>query len=470
MTAIQKIHKQTSLPYYRSSSAFGDTSESDFATANEVFPMRVPLERVEIGGWKYVSSEYDDIELLYELESSDLVISTNVRGTGDGVPALFYIHSISAVDLSLVSVVPGSLESMVARLIIETDSKIRYKVKHSSLSPSDDKKEQCQELNDLDIEIVKITASVHESGHLRDVLLFMKCNYSAEMNPDQTYLRPRANESEVPTEKQDTPHLTFVEWLPYWVSYIPWMMYSKKNRKLLQLVILIYSVFTVIWAMWQLYRHVNIIRILMQPFIETLRVYLSSVLETFDWVFKVFTELWYTYLSPLNILRTILLAPLFNLVLELKTALSPFFSPIYQIMQNSGLLSIISTVSYLVGTLFYNAGSILISVFSLVLRPFFICWEYLINSRFVVASMDFQRLQFSWIFSLIINSFKAIFRGLLNLVGYKLREQKKKKAMMTAPTQAGGTPANSPVRSPGIGGRKPSNMPQLYSSPATKQD
>ena len=450
-----------SLPNRNRRSEAFSTSEGDFATAYDVYPMRVPLETVQIGKWKYVSKEMEDIELLYELQSSNLVISVNIRGSGDGVPASFYIHSISAVDLSLVSIVPGSLESMVASLVLETDREIKCRVKHPTTASVG------QEEKDLDIQLVKMTASVHESGHLRDILLFLKCNYSKEMHSDldsnSSYMRPKSLSRSFSSEELqgEAPRLTFVEKLPYWASYIPWTLYSMRTRKRLQLFILMYSIFTVLWAMWQLYRHVNIIRILVGPLIEMLKFYLSSVVETFDWVFNVFTHLWHTYLSPLNILRTILFAPVFNLLLQLKTVFSPLTGAIFNLLQNTGLLSIFTVTYSVMGTLLYTLGSVFFSTLSFLLRPLSFVWQYIINSRCMMASMDFQRIQLSWIFSLVLNSIRSIVRGLLNLVGYGLREVKIKKAKSTGPTLSTGTPTRHQNRR---------NMPHIYSSPVTKQD
>ncbi len=489
------------IPPYRSSVSWrgalsraisvGNTSEMEYTTAYDVFPMRVPLETVQIGNWKYVSSELDDIELLFELESSNLIVSTNVRGTGDGVPASFTIHSVSAVDLSLVNVVPGSLESMVARLIVETDSKIGYRVKQSSTLLSDGTPPSNVEEQKLDIELVKMTASVHESGPLRDILLFLKCNYSADSSIDPSYVRPKsANNSMEPElseqrkEQQDTgtPNLTFVEWLPYWVSYIPVMMYSKRVRRWLQFFIFIYSVFTVIWAMWQLYRHVNVFRYLVGPFIDMLRFYLSFLVELFDWAFKVFTDLWHTYLSPLNVLRTILFTPVLNLLLRLrsvfgplkaalgalKAALGPLVRVINNLLHNSGLWNMIGACYNLGATLFRTVGWTIFSISNVLFKPFYILWRYLVTSRYVLVSLDFQRVQISWAFNLTLNSIKSILRGLLHLVGYQLREQKIKKAMKTGSALvSGGTPVSSPTHK-GIVRRNTGTMPKLYSSPVTK--
>lgn len=434
--------------------------------------MKVPLETVQIGPWKYVSLDFEDIELLYELESSDLLINTNVRGSGDGVPALFRIKNISAADLSLVSVIPGSLESMVARLVLETDQQISYTTKTATMcgSENENKNEQFQapsESVDLDVGMIKITASVHESGHLRDVLLFLKCNYQADVNPDSAYMRPRSSQGNTinieQTEGEDhvRPHLTFVERLPYWAIYIPWMLYSKKVRLALQLIILLYTILSVLWALWQLYRHVSVIRVVMQPIIDTLKLYLSSVVEIVDWMFAVLTMWWHTYLSPLNVLLTFLLAPLFNLALQFKTILSPFYLALSQLLQNSALGSAIKSLFYLIGTLFYSAGSMILSLVRILMKPI-----HILNSRISVASLDFQRMRLSWVFNLIVGSSRSIVRGLAKVVGYRLREQKIKKAMM-----ASSTPVVSPVTSLTRSVKKRrSDMPLLYTSPATKQD
>ena len=181
------------LRYNSSSSGYNE--DTDFTTASEVFPMRVSLETVQIGSWKYTSKELEDIELLYELETSDLLIKTNIRGTQDGVPATYRIKSISAADLSLVSVVPGSLESMVSRLIVETDEKISF----SPYVPPDNMKEKNlnseseQESRDLDVYIVRMTASVHETGHLRDILVFLlKQDFQGEVIPNSPFMREKS--------------------------------------------------------------------------------------------------------------------------------------------------------------------------------------------------------------------------------------------------------------------------------------
>ena len=482
MMKSPRIRKRISYP---STHSF-DSCSTDFNMDNDIFHMRVPLETVKIGPWKYIASEFEDIELLYELESSNLLISTNVRGSGGGVPAVFRIKSISAADLSLVSVVPGSLESMVARLVLETDQKMSYTTMTSTMS-GNEKEEKLltpSDAQDLDVGIIKMTASVHESGHLRDVLLFLKCDYQPDVNPNSTYMRPKSSEEETSNkqssiinteqtknrEHHKKSHLTFVECLPHWVMYIPWMVYSKRTRQVLQHLILLYSIFTVFWALWQLYRHVNIIHVVIQPIIDALKLYLSSVFEIFDWLFSLFTLWWYTYLSPLNVLFTQLFTPVFNLAMQFKEMFSPFYIylALSQLLQKSGLILVIKSLFYLISTLFYTSGNIILSLAQVLYKPVGFLWQSILNSRIAVASLDIQNMQIRWIINLIVGSTSSIVRGLAKIVGYRLQEHKKKKAIMASSTPMA-SPASSPTCPPGLRKRH-GNMPLLYSSPVTKQN
>ena len=485
MASPKKMRRHYSYPIMRKlSGGISDNFKTDLTTADEMFPMRVPLETVQIGQWKYISSEFEDIELLYEFESSNILVSTNVRGSGNGVPALFRLKSISAADLTLVSVIPGSLESMVARLILETDQKIPCVTKTTMFKKGTDNEEEQPEVpsldtQDLDIGIIKITASVHESGHLRDMLLILKCNYQADINPDSTFIEPCSSDENIVGAQASTtnmeqtssrgdpskPRLTFVECLPHWVVFIPWMFYSRKTRKVLQLIILLYTTFTVCWALWQLYRHVHIIRIVMQPITEALKFYLSSVVEIFDWVFSVFTIWWHTYLSPLNVLGTLLFTPIFNLAVQFKTVISPFqiYLPLSQLLQRSGLVSAIKSLFYVISILFFYTSKLILSLVDVLMKPSKIIWQSIQNSQIAVASLDFNNMRIRWIFSLVTGSIRTIVRGLFNIVGYQMRKQQKK--AMTASATSSPT---IPTVSPALRNRRVP-MATLYKPPVTKQ-
>lgn len=491
--------------------------------ASEEFPVRVPLETVQIGPWRYTSRDLEqtdgegyvsgDVELLYEQESSDLIIKTSIQGTRkDALPGSYRIRSVSAADLSLFSVVPNSLESMVAKLVLETDKKITYtplevdtggedsqggKIKTRSEDgsgqtdtrgdedeitsqdsegpimkkrdiskdrdePITDSKDSISKANrELDIYIVRLTASVHETGHLRDILHFQ--NSPCDLNLDST---ASPKERDTQDDKNTKPHLTLIEGLPYWVYYVPWMVYSKRTRLFLQRLLFLYMLLSVLWALWQLYRHVNIIRVVIQPIIVTLRYYLSSVVELFDWMFAVFTVWWHTLLSPLNVLQGLLLAPLLRLVTNFKWMIYPLYISVSHLFRSTGLLTVFTSISSVLYFILRHLGSILWMLFQVLLKPLNYLWTTLLNARVAVASMDFQRMRFSWVFSLVLSSIRSIIRGLATFVGYTRKEKIIKKAMESS---ASG-PLISPTSTPSSTARRRNeSMPMIYSSPLTKQ-
>lgn len=442
--------------------------ETTYSTANDVFPMRVALETVAIGSWKYTSTDFEDLELLYELESSDLLINATVRGSNGGVPALYRIKNVSAADLSLVSVVPGSLDTMVARLVLETDQKVRLtsyllegKYNESESDYTQDRSEK------IDIGIITMTASVHEAGHLRDILLFLKGNNcQSDVDPDSLFIRRNLSQENNRVKDKaglSLPQLTFLEGLPHWVLYIPWMFYSKKVRYNLQKLIVIYTIFSVLWASWQLYRHVNIIHVIIRPVMDALRDYLSSVFDAFDWLFRVFTLWWHTFLSPLNVLGGLLLAPILRICLQFRSVMYPVYYFIYSLLHSAGLLPLLSSILSILYTLIRSTGTLFWIVLQVIVRPINCLWHVILNSRVAVASMDSNRLRLSWAFGLVTNSIKSIFTGLAKFVGYTHKERKIKQAI-----KASSTPVPSPVGTPSNLRQRRGDMPVMYSSPLTK--
>ena len=443
------ITKQPHLYARYNSSVSSEHEEGDYCTAKDVVPMRVSLETVKIGSWKYTSIELEDIELLYELESSDLVISTNVRGSNNGVPATFRIRDITAADLSLVNVVPDSLESMVVRMSLETNHTISY----TPHRPKDDGSGN-PDSSDLDIHIAHCTASVHETGHLRDILVFLKRDYQGEFGDNSMFVKERAADSKaVVPETPSRPQLALIESLPYWTSYIPWMWYSQRIRKVVQLFIILYTFFSVLWAMWQLYRHVNVIHVVIAPLIRALKYYLSPLFDFLDVIFDVFTHWWHTFLSPLNVLRGLLAAPMLQALVQLKYIFYPTYLFFTNLLQSTGLLTTFSAIFCTVWMLV-----------KIVLKPMGYVWQSILNSRIAVASMDFQRVRISWVFNLVLNFIRSICRMFAALIGYRRKEKKIKKAMQSA-----STPIVSPVTSPSSARPRRSAMPILYKSPLSKQ-
>ena len=486
--------------------------EADFMTATDVLPVRVPLERVEIGRWKYVGTDLSDLELLYELESSNLCIRCNVRGlNGSKPPATFRVLDISAADLSLATVIPGSLESMVARLVLETEEHIECTVHESQDSSGAGEKHpdtyqnvhgskggqsettiphqkgnggsSCSEnerepqVKEIHSRMVVMTASVHEAGHLRDILLFLKGGYMGKVSPDAMFLNPKATTKE--NDMPDTASLssdqsllpnsvngiTFLETLPVWARYVPWWVYSRNVRISIQNILFFYSLFSIVWALWQLYRNVDVIQHVLEPIIAVLKeVYLASVIEVFDWILASFTEFWMRFLSPLNILQALLLTPLLQALIQLKTIFLPLCQVLYSILltvwrclPNTQLLTVIRSLCVglygIVGVL----GQSLWVLVSYLAKPVHIIWQGFLNSRIAVGSLDLNRLKLSWVINLTISSIRAIGNGVAKLCGYTSRRRKllKVKRQYMSPVRH----MRSPVHP---------RTPVYYSSPLTK--
>ena len=458
---ISPLARQRRLHSYPGSSRSDTFDSEDYSTANDAFPVRVPLERMEVGSWKYTAAELEDIELLYELESSDLLIKTSVCGTNAAFPATFRVRDVSAADLSLVNIVPGSPESMVARLVLETESSVSYDRDPLKEQEEDVEGEihedQEKQQNEVECHRIVMTASVHETGHLRDILLFLKCGCASDLCPDDLFLSPRRTRSKDPLEAIPKHQVTFLEGLPYWGLYIPWRFYSKKTRVTIQRIILLYSLFSVMWASWQLYRHVNIIRVVLEPIINILKLHLRSIMETFDTLFALLTVWWSTFLSPLNVFCGMLFTPLINLVVQLRAS----FVPLWGLIVNSGFVGALKALVLGLYQLFRVMGSTVWAVLSALGRPFYSIGKWIMNSKIAVASLDFNRVRLSWMFGLVTNSMKAIGNGVAKFLGYTHKKQKQIKARRD-PLSV--TPSPSPrVR------YRQRRMPVYYSSPLTKQ-
>lgn len=461
--------------------------EADYVTASEMFPVSVPLDKVQIGSVSYVSKEWNDVEVVYELESSDVLVRCIIEGENGEPQGTYRIRGVSAADLSLVCVVPGSLESMVSRLILELEEDIEFEphTSHPLLvneesSPNKEPSSQSESKNEivngnLKSRILKLSASVHEAGRFRDVLLFLKCENIADLIPEVPQKVTTFSKSKDETDSMESkPHqLTFLDFLPFWVLYIPWRLYSRNTRTIIQRVILMYYIFSVIWASWQLYRHVHVIQVALEPIIGALKYYLASVMETFDWFLAVFTRFWHFYLSPLNVLRGLLITPLFQVV-------TPVVTVVAQCLKNSAVFTALKSVWTILYQLSLTSWSFTWSYVALLGKPLFAIWNVLkvlgkpfsgvwqgiLNAQVAVASLDFQRLRLNWVFGMVMGSLKAIGNGLAWFVGYTRKKQKRRQAIFNT-SQA--SPSNSPSHTPQHNLRN-RRMPMYYSSSLSKHN
>ena len=417
-----------------------------YTTAEEAFPLRIHLEEIEIAGYRYTSSNYSDIELLYELKTSDILVKTVLHGSRDGKPGTYRIRGIQAARLDLINQIPGSLEGIACKLIIEADQCIEFEnlVANGNKKTSKVETGCCRAV---------LTASIHECGHLRDILLFLKSenvieNIATEsLNP---YLKPSQHSLSPKVTKNGMPSLTYLEILPWWSTYLPWWLYSRRIRQFLQRALFLYSLFSIVWATWQLYRHVHLIQVVLQPIVELLQFYLSGIMTFLDEFLSSFTHYWTSLFSPLNVLRGLLLMPVFQVAVTLKNVLLPVAAPLLKV---------------------FNP---LVKAFNPLMRSLSVIWQSVLSSRIAVQSLDMMRVRQNMVFSLLVNSFKAIGKGVTYLVGYR-KEIKKQKQAEKVRSELRATPTtgfNSPTFN-SVGGfnrhRNPRrSIPVYYSSPLTK--
>ena len=444
------------------------SDETEYYSVSEVVPLKVSLESLRIGPWLYTSTTDEEIELSYEMQSTELKIRANAAGNTGAPPAVFSIRDVSAADLQLVSVVPGSLESMVARLVLETESDV-----------------SCEELGrggggggetrELRHRMVTLTASPHEAGSLRDILFFQKSPYSSasSLSTDSLYLSPRRSKKAGSKEESSPPQeVVIIDGLPFWTHYIPWWVYSRRVRQTVQFALLLYMVFSVMWAMWQLYRHVHIIRVALKPIINLLWFHLASLMEVVDGFLAWFTELWTTLLSPLNVFRGIVIAPLLTLLGYARSVSSFVFylcnahlGTLWRAFCSSSLLTALRAFASLLRAF---ASVLCSSVWNVLFsRPLYAIWRALLNSRVAVASLDLNRARLNWVFGLVTGSVRAIGVGLTRLFGYTRTKQKQLKALKgSQPGSSHSTPVKPPSCPPL---HKPTTKPIMYHSPLTKQ-
>lgn len=414
-----------------------------YATASDAFPICIPLSRADLGGVRYVvdkDGDLDDLELMYELETSDLIIRSAIAGTKNQPPGTLRISNVKAADLSLFNEIPGSLEGIVSRLILETDRDILFQ-----RNPLESSRNNLEEEEEEGVEIqchkVVLIASVHECGHLRDILLFLKSDCVTDLIPESNpFKHSKSLYKDIDKEEQDKKlSLTFIESLPFWVMYVPWWLYSSRLRKVIQFFILLYTIVSVVWASWQLYRHFNIIQVALQPIVDTLKWYLSDTMEVLDFIFEVLTHFWTTFLSPLNIFRGIALAPIINVLTRTFTPIMSVFVSLWRIFTES-------------------------NVVQLVISPLALVWQTIVNSRISVLSLDLSKLRLKVVLNLVIGSMKVIGQGFAKLFNFHTKVIKKNKAIRESSSSS---LASSPSLVLSAQDPRRRNIPMYYSPPVS---
>ena len=364
--------------------------------------VKILLDEVNFGPWQYQTTEEKDIALFHRAGSSNLYIRTHSIGTNDAPPATFTVRDITALDLALVSSVPGSLETMAVRCALETESDIFYESDTAE-------KGTCE----LSCRLISMKTSVNKAGELRDLLLQLKTGYQE------------------PTENDPALQKAGTDALPAWVFYIPTGLYTRKVRIALEKLLLFYTVMSVFWACWQLYRHVHIIQVTFLPLVVLLKKYLASAMEAFDRTFVVFTELWMQWYSPLSIVLTPILLSLKYSLIPIQTFCTLLITNVSQLFASSPLLLALKGVLQSVSLALVTQGWKLVVTLAWPLRQVSL---YLVSSPLAVASLDASRVQFNWVLGLVTSSSKAIGNGMVKFFNYLMR-RKQRKVLLKSPTR-----------------------------------
>ena len=447
-------------------------------TDGEATPIRIPLLSVDFGTMKYTLAEKEvgDLELLYELKRRQVVIIVKSSAPlGSQLPSgTLHLSNIQAADLSIHNETPGSAKGIVAQLVVETSSGVEFK-RTPQISDDDTKKNNNNNNNNyIRCCRITLTASIHECGHLRDMLWFLQ---SGGTLVQQNIMDDSARDCDQydKTTEENKVDLTFG--LPHWILYFPWWLYSRRLRKIIQICLLLYTIFSIAWATWQLYRHSSSIQVALQPIVDTLKLYFSSVMELVDIALHTLTDLWMTLISPLNILGGIALTPLINALTSFANATIWLFSSIFWWCDkftgavHHSLVNVWSAlgripVVNLVGPFFTSENSPFIKIcllmrsglekFTNLAKPFASCLSKI--TRIDSTNIDSIRQKMG--INVLKNKVQKIATSLLDLKSYQAQVGSPRTSSSSAST--GSSPRTCFCPSPGI---RRWSIPVLYRSP-----
>ena len=343
----------------------------------------IPLLSLKIGGRRYKSKNSRDITIARDDKTHRLCIKVRVEGKNGELQGTYVMNKISGEALYLHSV-DDSFEEMVAKLLLETTDRVRF--------------ESNTVVDHVRCNMVAMEASVEQAGRIRELLMKIRSETLPQCN------------------------LRLYESIPKWSLLLPWWLYSKKLRIIIQQLLIFYTIFNTFWALWQLYRHVDIIRETLEPAIillqEVCHVHISYAMETIDIAMEHFSNFWWRFFAPLKVL----VGPLWTVVCsQFPTVINPLLklaSLLYSIFGQIlfPTLSLLVTVSisttwllwYVISTLLKPVGWLLWVTFSYILRPFFTTIQYFPG----LAKTTVDPVK-ALVRTLLLNSFKSICNLLL---------------------------------------------------------
>jgi len=352
----------------------------------------IPLKTLKLRGAHYESKSPSHITLEYDRKSCRLSVNVQVEGKHGEPKETFALSRISGEALFL-HTITGSLDDMVVKLLLETSSKVEV----SSKDRVDYKK--CG--------MIVATANVEETGRIRQLLMDL---------PSKRLL-------------QDNNTLRLQEGIPQWSSYVPWWLYSKRLRLLIQQLIVLYTIFNTVWALWQLYRHVDFIQEFLEPYKtllqETCHVYLSNAMDYIDNALNEFTNLWWKFLSPFKFLLGPLITPLYDSLQYLVPLLAGLTNNIIYIITLAGWLmwflvyTLIRPIMLLITTIIRPILLLLATIVRPIVWLFWVIFTYIIRPLFEVI----QRIPGltkggidpvkALVRNILLNSFKSVYHVIL---------------------------------------------------------
>ncbi|XP_062520775.1 uncharacterized protein LOC134195714 [Corticium candelabrum] len=287
---------------------------------------RIPLRSLVVGEWKYRFQEAENVQSYGELyisedcsrlqldvwEEGETVEQTDRKSAPLGT---FQCTNIAAVDLRLTSKFSGDLDSMVAKLTIETERPICFRRENKS-----------GDLSPLAVGfLVKMSCDIDHVSLLRDILKDIRyMKYKSSLEGD-------ASRQDIQRERVEA--IAWREGLPGWVSFLPCWMYSRNLRFAIERLIIVYTILSVAWAVWQLYIHVSIIKAALQPVVELLNMYLESIVLFLDHVLHRWTDLWLYYCQPLVVIWASFIGPVWKTLRLVSRPLMRATKPIIESLQ-----------------------------------------------------------------------------------------------------------------------------------------
>ena len=358
----------------------------------------IPILSLKIGGRYYKSKSSRDITLTRDDKTHQLCIKVQVEEKKAEPLGTYVLNCVSGESLFLHSV-NGSLEEMVIQVLLETNDLAYFK--------------RDTIVNHVRCNMLFMEASVEEAGHIRKLLM-------------ETRIRSDASSK-------------LYEGIPRWSLWLPWWLYSKRLRVIIQQLLIFYTVFNTLWALWQLYRHVDIIRDTLEPVIvllqETCHIYVSFAMEIINTAMEYFNNFWWRFFAPLKVLVgplwnilwsqiPILINPLLKLVSLFYSLFGQIFFPILSVVAS---ISIATTwlLWYMISTLLRPAAWLLWLLFSYASRPIVVIIQYF--PGMAKSTVDPVKVL---VRNLLLNSFKSLCNLLLWMAKlarlYKFNETSKK--------------------------------------------